>query len=92
MSGREIQRKKIEMLGADLDKLRQITDSLSEEFPWDRLYQWAEENLSIEAQECVASLLLEPYGDLIDDLSEAMAVDEEGVFRIRSFGMLPAAC
>jgi hypothetical protein len=33
MSGREIQRKKIEMLGADLDKLRPITDSLSEELP-----------------------------------------------------------
>jgi hypothetical protein len=82
LTGDEIQRKRIEMLGADLDKVSRVAVSLAEDFPWDRLYQWAEENLSIEAQECVASLLLEPYGDIIDDLSDSMAVDEEAVFRI----------
>ncbi|HRD75344.1 MAG TPA: hypothetical protein PK264_05310, partial [Hyphomicrobiaceae bacterium] len=43
---------------------------------WDRIYRYAEARFAMEAQEMVVSLLLEPHGDLVDDLAETMAVDE----------------
>ena len=51
-------------------------------YPFDRLYCRAEAALSPEAQELVVSLLLEPHGDLVDDLAETMGADEETVGRI----------
>lgn len=41
-------------------------------FPWDALMTWAATATSDEGQELIASLLLEPYGALIDDLAETM--------------------
>jgi hypothetical protein len=46
--------------------------------PWDKLYDFAEENFSLEGQEACAALLLEPHGALIDDLAETMKADESG--------------
>lgn len=43
---------------------------------WDRVYEWAEANLGVEAQEYVVSMLLETNPELVDDLSGEMAVDE----------------
>ncbi|MCB1883244.1 MAG: hypothetical protein KDG89_04480 [Geminicoccaceae bacterium] len=51
-------------------------------YPFDRLYRRAEEALSIEAQELLVSLLLEPHGGLVDDLAETMSADEEAPARI----------
>ena len=42
---------------------------------WDRLYRRAEAELSVEAQEMLLSLMTEPYGDLVDDLSAEMSTD-----------------
>lgn len=58
------------------------TADLSKNQPWDRLYCWAEQHLSVEGQECVASLILEPYGTLVDDLADHMAADNTPTFRI----------
>lgn len=44
--------------------------------PWDRLYLWAEHNLSLEAQEQLVSLLMEPYPDLINPLGDCLSADE----------------
>lgn len=55
---------------------------LSASHPWDALYRWAEETLSLEGQEWIASLILEPYGALVDDLSSGMAADNTATFRI----------
>ena len=46
------------------------------ERPWDKLYRWAENALGIEAQECLVSLLMEPYADLVDDLPATMSCTE----------------
>ena len=46
------------------------------------LYLWAEQHLSLEGQEQVVSLLLEPYGELIDSLSQTMCSDEKSYFKI----------
>jgi hypothetical protein len=50
--------------------------------PWDGLYRWAEQSLSLEGQEFLVSLLLEIHGDLVDDLADSMAEDEEKCFAI----------
>ena len=42
-------------------------------YPFDSLYNWAEETLGEEAQELLVSLILEPFGELIDDLSGGMS-------------------
>ncbi|MCI5041102.1 MAG: hypothetical protein MRY81_15635 [Donghicola eburneus] len=79
-----LQREKLAALQADVADLRLClqTIDLSAPHPWDRLYQWAEQNLSLEGQEWVVSLLLEPYGALVDDLAETMAADNTATFRI----------
>ena len=72
-----VQAERIGRLIADLDRLGEAFDKLANgDHPADRLYRWAEEQLSLEAQEWLVSLLLEPFGDLVDDLAEAMSVDE----------------
>ena len=67
--------------------LRQVarhmeTSILDGDYPWDALIRWTQHNLSVEGQEQVASLVLEPYGDLVDDLADTMSCDEAGFFRI----------
>ena len=64
-------------------------DELTAESPWDRLMTWAEETLSEEGQELVASLILEPYGDLVDGLASCMSDSNTGAFRID--GAMPVA-
>lgn len=68
---------KIQSLKNDLALLdaHLAKEDLFNNHPWDRLHRWADEALSIEGQECLASLLLEPYGHLVDDLVDTMATD-----------------
>ncbi len=70
-----LQIEKLANLRSDLEKLSayvETTDMVSGH-PWDRLYHWAADALTLEGQESVASLLLEPYGDLVDDLADSMS-------------------
>lgn len=50
--------------------------------PWDALMRWAGSTLSLEGQEQLAALMLEPYPELVDDLASTMQVDEQDCFRI----------
>ncbi len=50
--------------------------------PWDRLHAWAENTLGEDAQECLASLMLEPYGRLVDHLTDQMSDTDRNAFRI----------
>ncbi|WP_282605747.1 hypothetical protein [Pelagibius sp. Alg239-R121] len=56
--------------------------------PWNELYLWAANTLSLEGQEQLVSLMLEPHGEQIDDLADTMSADESGSFHIN--GTLPA--
>lgn len=80
----EHQQKKIECLRKDLIGISSIlkTNILNQAYPWNALHKWAEENLSFEGQEQLASIMLEPYGELIDHLSDTMRADESATFRI----------
>ncbi|MFT5446022.1 MAG: hypothetical protein ACI9DC_001184 [Gammaproteobacteria bacterium] len=79
-----LQVRKVGVLRSDLERLDAHLKSgaLADADPWDRLYRWAEDHLSIEGQEQLVSLLLEPYGALVDELSERMAAVEHSGFAI----------
>ena len=68
---------KIQSLMSDLALLQTHVqrENLIDDNPWDRLYRWALNSLTTEGQECLNSLLLEPYGHLVDDLVDSMATE-----------------
>lgn len=73
-----LQTQRIVELKKDLKRLADwcmTADPLAKPHPWDALYRFAEENFSLEGQELTVSLLLEPHGDLIDDLTEGMSAE-----------------
>ncbi len=80
----ERQGARIAALGRDLAGLRTyIADGvLLTDMPWDALYRWAEDALSLEGQEMLVSLLIESHGDLVDDLADTMGIDESSSFHI----------
>lgn len=57
--------------------------------PWDALWTWGAATLSLEGQEALLSLMLEPHGRLVDDLADHMGADEAASFRIN--GAMPVA-
>ncbi len=79
----EIQVEKVATLVADLDALRAVAPEIvAGAEPWDRVVRWAEDSLGLEGQEQLVSLVLEPYGALVDDLATEMGADEDTVFDI----------
>ena len=79
-----VQIEKLAALRPDLDRLAAhvVQADLQGDMPWNRLFDWAEATLGVDAQECLASLMLEPYGNLVDDLSTKMADTNTEGFRI----------
>lgn len=80
-----IQLEKLAALRSDLDALAAHTAedaAFAVDRPWDALWCWASEALSLEGQEALVSLLLEPHGALVDDLADCMDADEDAAFRI----------
>ena len=65
---------KVTDLANDIEKLRAFR--LPETSPWNALYLWSCEHLSVEGQELVVSIMIEPYGALVDDLADTMTADE----------------
>jgi len=86
-----IQIEKLKALGTDMAALTAHagTADLITNAPWNRLYDWAEAHLGTDAQELVASLILEPYPDLVDGLAPCMADSNTDAFRID--GAIPVA-
>ncbi|MEX0308082.1 MAG: hypothetical protein AB3N12_11925 [Ruegeria sp.] len=79
-----IQIEKLTALNTDLRAISTFLDKtdLAENQPWDRLILWSQTALSEEGQELLASLILEPYGDLVDGLSSCMADGNSSAFAI----------
>jgi hypothetical protein len=90
-SAHPLQIEKLSALRADLEQMAGYieADSLADDHPWDRFYRWAEAELSLEGQEQLVSLLLEPYGALVDGLTQCMDADEHLSFFID--GAMPLA-
>jgi hypothetical protein len=74
----------IRALGDDLAVLARTCNEMlgSVPYPWDALYRFAEQRLSLEGQEACVALMLEPHGALVDDLAETMAEDENANFAL----------
>jgi hypothetical protein len=79
-----IQLQKLASLRADLERMADYIEreSLARDHPWDRFYRWAEDELSLEGQEQLVSLMMEPYGELVDGLAQCMDADEHVSFFI----------
>lgn len=79
-----IQIDKLVVLRKDLQRLAAHLDAaeMTANAPWDRLFVWADENLGLDAVECLASLMLEPYGALVDSLVDQMSNNDAAAFRI----------
>jgi len=75
-----LQTQKIGALRDDLSALSKYTAALpaDQPFPWSALCSWGADNLSLEGQELLVSLVLEPHGDLVDSLADDMAVNDAG--------------
>lgn len=83
-SEHDIQIAKLDALRTDLDLLDAYlaVESLEGANPWDSLVSWAHDVLSLEGQELVVSMVLEPYGHLIDELTNTMHADESAPAQI----------
>lgn len=77
-SAHPLQADKIRGLLGDLEILTRHLDDFDfgMDRPLDTLYRWGEKNLTLEGQEQLAMLLLEPYPELVDGLSDCMTADE----------------
>jgi hypothetical protein len=74
-SDHSLQIQRLKELGNDLELLKHHLKNLDlrSQYPWDRLYHWTRKNLSLEGQELIISLMMEPYGDIVDELSSTMS-------------------
>ena len=86
-----IQIEKLAALRADFEQMDAYIagHTLADDHPWDRFYRWAEDRLTLEGQEQLLSLMVEPYGALVDDLTQCMDADEHLSFFID--GAMPLA-
>nr|WP_240758205.1 hypothetical protein [Palleronia sediminis] len=79
-----VQKRKLHDLRHDLGLISARLDDwdLGAVRPWDALWRWGDRTLTCEGQEALLSLMLEPHGDLVDDLAECMGADEAARFRL----------
>ena len=81
----EYQKKKINNLINDLQNLiNYLKDNIDKSnfYIFDKLYNWAEENLSEEGVEYLVSVMMEPYNEITDPLISQMSSDEDSSFNI----------
>ena len=81
----EYQKKKINNLINDLQNLiNYLKDNIDKSnfYIFDKLYNWAEENLSEEGIEYLVSIMMEPYNEITDPLISQMSSDEDSSFNI----------
>ena len=79
------QAERVAELDRDLESVRRFIRAHppgNDHHPWDKLMAWAAEALSEEGQELLASLILEPYGEIVDELVAGMSDDDAGTFAI----------
>lgn len=79
-----VQIEKLSRLKRDLAGLEAHLEAegLAGPSPWDTLIHWAADALSEEGQELLASLILEPYPELVDALGKGMSDDAPEAFFI----------
>ena len=84
----EYQQKKISSLLKDVEKFLNFIDkdfNFKSEYPFNKIYQWLEDNTCEECIEYIVSIMMEPYNDIINPLVKEMSSDEEKYFNIPTY-------
>ena len=83
-SDHPVQIGKLTRLKADIRKIEEFAnrETLQRQYPWNQLMTWAADALTEEGQEWLASLMLEPYGELVDGLASCMSDGNRDAFTI----------
>ena len=90
----EYQIKKIKRLLKDVRKFLQFVENefdFKKSYPFNSLYLWLENETSDECIEYIVSIMMEPFGEIVEPLIKEMSSDEEKYFNIptnRSVGDL----
>jgi hypothetical protein len=81
----EYQNNKINSLKLDLIKFGQYLEkecSIKVKYLWNEVYIWSRKNLEEECLEYIASMMMEPYDNIIDPLINNMSSEEDEYFTI----------
>ncbi len=87
-SDSEYQKKKISSLLNDVEKFLSFIDkdfNFESEYPYNKIYQWLEDNTCEECIEYIVSIMMEPYNDIVNPLVKEMSSDEERYFNIPTY-------
>ncbi len=80
----EAQSARISLLTDEIQALRMWCEDESNiyrPYPWNGIYQYVEDNFSLECQEMVVSLIIEPHGSIVDDLADTMSTSSTPKFK-----------
>ena len=80
----EVQSARISLLTDEIQALRMWCEDESNiyrPYPWNGIYQYVEDNFSLECQEMVVSLIIEPHGSIVDDLADTMSTSSTPKFK-----------
>ena len=79
----EFQTKKNNSLKKDLAHFKTYFNDLgTKDYFWNEVYLWVSNNMEDEGIEFIVSLMMEPYGKLVEPLCHDMSVDEDQHFTI----------
>lgn len=79
----EFQTKKNNSLKKDLEYFKTYFNDLgTKDYFWNEVYLWVSNNMEDEGIEFIVSLMMEPYGKLVEPLCQDMSVDEDQHFTI----------
>ncbi len=84
----EYQQRKISSLLKDVKKFLNFIDkdfNFESKYPFNKIYQWLEDNTCEECIEYIVSIMMEPYNDIINPLVKEMSSDEEKYFNIPTY-------
>ncbi|MDC2971146.1 hypothetical protein OAY09_02055 [Candidatus Pelagibacter sp.] len=81
----EYQQTKITSLLKDVEKFLKFINkdfNFEIEYPFNKIYQWLEDNTCEECIEYIVSIMMEPYNNIVNPLVKEMSSDEEKYFNI----------
>ncbi len=81
----EYQQKKISSLLKDVENFLNFIKkefNFEIEYPFNKIYQWLEDNTCEECIEYIVSIMMEPYNNIVNPLVREMSSDEEEFFNI----------
>ncbi|MDC3069949.1 hypothetical protein OA089_00595 [bacterium] len=81
----EYQLKKIKLLLKDIKKFINFLENefdFQKDYPFNEIYLWLEKETCEEAIEYVVSIMMEPFGDIVQPLVKQMSSEEEKYFNI----------